>query len=195
MLLVLPAALVSVGRWAFWPKVPRQGQTLLADTGSRWRRIGDTVAVRPAATVLATLVVLGALASGFGGRGRGLGPRLGLRGRHQRRWTSAWPPETPLLAFLFLVALGVDYSIFLVIRAREEAVEHGTREGMLRALAAVFAVLGVLPLVVLAQIGTVICIGVLLDTLVVRTLLVPAPAQLLGERSWWPCRVHSTTPG
>ncbi len=108
----------------------------------------------------------------------------------------------PLLAFLFLVALGVDYNIFLVTRAREEGVEHGTREGMLRALtatggvitsagillAAVFAVLGVLPLVVLAQLGTVICIGVLLDTLLVRTVLVPALALLLGDRFWWPRR-------
>ncbi len=109
----------------------------------------------------------------------------------------------PLLAFLFLVALGVDYNIFLVARAREEAAEHGTRQGMLRGLsatggvitsagillAAVFAVLGVLPLVVLAQLGTVICIGVLLDTLVVRTLLVPAIALALGDRFWWPRRV------
>ena len=109
----------------------------------------------------------------------------------------------PLLAFLFLVALGVDYNIFLVTRAREEAVEHGTREGMLRALtatggvitsagillAAVFAVLGVLPLVVLAQLGAIIFVGVLLDTLVVRTVLVPALALTLGETFWWPRRV------
>lgn len=111
--------------------------------------------------------------------------------------------STPLFAFLFLVALGVDYNIFLVTRASEEAREHGSREGMLRALsatggvitsagillAAVFAVLGVLPLVVLAQIGTVICLGVLLDTLLVRTVLVPALAVLLGDRFWWPRRV------
>jgi RND superfamily putative drug exporter len=111
--------------------------------------------------------------------------------------------STPLFAFLFLVALGVDYNIFLVTRAREEAREHGSRQGMLRALsatggvitsagillAAVFAVLGVLPLVVLAQIGTVICLGVLLDTLLVRTVLVPALAVLLGDRFWWPRRV------
>jgi len=106
----------------------------------------------------------------------------------------------PLLAFVFLVALGVDYNIFLVTRAREEARRHGAREGMLRGLAAtggvitsagillaaVFAVLGVLPLVVLAQLGVVICIGVLLDTLVVRTLVVPALGLLLGDRFWWP---------
>jgi RND superfamily putative drug exporter len=111
--------------------------------------------------------------------------------------------KIPLFAFLFLVALGVDYNIFLVTRAREEARTHGSREGMLRALAvtggvitsagillaAVFAVLGVLPLVALAQLGTIICVGVLLDTLVVRTLLVPAVAVLLGDRFWWPRRV------
>ena len=111
--------------------------------------------------------------------------------------------KIPLFAFLFLVALGVDYNIFLVTRAREEAREHGSREGMLRALtvtggvitsagillAAVFAVLGVLPLVALAQLGTIICVGVLLDTLVVRTMLVPAIAVLLGDRFWWPRRV------
>ncbi|QWF22423.1 MMPL family transporter [Nocardioides sp. LMS-CY] len=115
--------------------------------------------------------------------------------------------KIPLFAFLFLVALGVDYNIFLVTRAREEARGHGSREGMLRALtvtggvitsagillAAVFAVLGVLPLVALAQLGTIICIGVLLDTLVVRTLLVPAAAVLLGDRFWWPGRVGPPT--
>jgi len=109
----------------------------------------------------------------------------------------------PLFAFLFLVALGVDYNIFLVTRAREESAGHGSRDGMLRALsatggvitsagillAAVFAVLGVLPLVVLAQLGTIICLGVLLDTLLVRTLLVPALGLLLGDRFWWPRRV------
>lgn len=109
----------------------------------------------------------------------------------------------PLLAFLFLVALGVDYNIFLVTRAREEGRVHGPREGMLRALgatggvitsagillAAVFAVLGVLPLVVLAQLGVIVCLGVLLDTLVVRTMLVPALALVLGERFWWPRRI------
>ena len=111
----------------------------------------------------------------------------------------------PLLAFLFLVALGVDYNIFLVTRALEEAKGHGLREGMLRGLtatggvitsagillAAVFAVLGVLPLVVLAQLGIVIFVGVLLDTLLVRTVLVPALTWLLGERFWWPRTVEA----
>lgn len=111
--------------------------------------------------------------------------------------------QAPLYAFVFLVALGVDYNIFLITRAAEESREHGSREGMLRALAAtggvitsagillaaVFAVLGVLPLVVLAQIGVIICIGVLLDTLVVRTVMVPSIALLLGDRFWWPRRI------
>ncbi len=108
----------------------------------------------------------------------------------------------PLFSFLFLVALGVDYNIFLTTRAREERTELGTRGGMLRALAAtggvitsagillaaVFAVLGVLPVVALMQIGVIVCIGVLLDTLVVRTLVVPALAFWLGDRFWWPAR-------
>ncbi|MFD6567487.1 MMPL family transporter [Micromonospora profundi] len=105
-----------------------------------------------------------------------------------------------LLAFVFLVALGVDYNIFLVTRAREDARTAGTRAGMLSALrvtggvitsagvllAAVFAVLGVLPLITLTQIGIIVCIGVLLDTLLVRTVLVPALAFMLGDRFWWP---------
>jgi RND superfamily putative drug exporter len=116
----------------------------------------------------------------------------------------------PLLAFVFLVALGVDYNIFLVTRAREEAATHGAATGMLRALtatggvitsagillAAVFAVLGVLPLVVLAQLGVVICVGVLLDTLLVRTVVVPALGVWLGDRFWWPRKLtrHAREP-
>ncbi|WP_411699763.1 MMPL family transporter [Conyzicola sp.] len=110
-----------------------------------------------------------------------------------------------LFSFLFLVALGVDYNIFLVTRAREEAVQHGTKTGMIRALsstggvitsagillAAVFAVLGVLPLITLTQIGIIVCIGVLLDTLLVRTVLVPALAFIAGERFWWPSKLHA----
>jgi len=105
-----------------------------------------------------------------------------------------------ILAFLFLVALGVDYSIFLVTRAQEEARVIGTREGMKKALgatggvitsagillAAVFTVLGVLPLIALAQVGTIVGIGVLLDTLLVRTVIVPAIAFTAGKKFWWP---------
>ena len=107
-----------------------------------------------------------------------------------------------LYSFLFLVALGVDYNIFLVTRAKEESEKLGLREGMIKALAstggvitsagillaAVFAVLGVLPLVALAQIGVIVCIGVLLDTLLVRTVIVPALAFLAGEKFWWPSK-------
>ncbi|HEV7483333.1 MAG TPA: MMPL family transporter, partial [Solirubrobacterales bacterium] len=105
-----------------------------------------------------------------------------------------------LLAFLFLVALGVDYNIFLMARAREESVGRGTREGTLVALvntggvvtgaglilAGTFATLTLLPLEELVQIGATVAIGVLLDTFVVRALLIPAIAYRLGERTWWP---------
>jgi len=108
-----------------------------------------------------------------------------------------------LLSFIFLVALGVDYNIFLMTRAREEAAVHGTREGMLVALqstgtvvtgaglilAGTFATLTLLPLEALVQIGATVALGVLLDTFVVRTLLIPAITYLLGERAWWPSRV------
>lgn len=106
----------------------------------------------------------------------------------------------PLFAFLFLVALGVDYTIFLVTRAREENVTHETREAMVRAvsatgavitsagvvLAAVFAVLGVLPLIVLTQLGIVVGLGILLDTFLVRTVVIPALWSLVGAKVWWP---------
>ena len=109
-------------------------------------------------------------------------------------------PSLPLFAFVFLVALGVDYNIFLIARAREETVKHGTREGMLRALAVTgavitsagivlagtFSVLAVLPLVFLTEIGFVVAFGVLLDTFLVRSVLVPAIAISLGPRFWWP---------
>jgi putative drug exporter of the RND superfamily len=121
---------------------------------------------------------------------------------------AALDTEVPLLSFLFLVALGVDYNIFLATRAREEAGARGARPGMLTALAAtggvitsagillaaVFAVLGVLPLVTLTELGIIVGIGVLLDTLLVRTLLVPAVAMLLGDRFWWPGRPRPPAP-
>ncbi|MDX6601292.1 MAG: putative drug exporter of the superfamily [Solirubrobacterales bacterium] len=105
-----------------------------------------------------------------------------------------------LLAFIFLVALGVDYNIFLMTRAREEAALHGTRDGVLIALegtgtvvtsaglilAGTFATLTLLPLEELVQIGATVAVGVLLDTFVVRSLLIPAITYLCGERAWWP---------
>jgi RND superfamily putative drug exporter len=354
-LVVLPAVLVLFGRWIFWPVVPRVGQSQLVEGRSLWRRVGDTVARRPAAFVAGTLVLLAGMSVGItqinaglstsdqfikkpeaiaaaqrlaasfpagssdpvivvtradGQRvadtaervdgvasaavtnsGSGLtkvdvvldagpGSDAAAQGVRDLRAALADVPSTyvggseaqtidaadaaahdrlvimplilglvfaalvlllrsfvapvvlvltvvgtylaalgaawwvftailgfdaldvtaPLTSFLFLVALGVDYNIFLVTRAREESAGHGSREGMLRGLAAtggvitsagillaaVFAVLGVLPLVVLAQVGAIICIGVLLDTLVVRTVLVPAIAAVLGDRFWWP---------
>ena len=109
-------------------------------------------------------------------------------------------PSLPLFAFVFLVALGIDYNIFLMARVREETIRHGTREGMKRGLAVTggvitaagvvlagtFSVLAVLPLVFLTQIGFVIAFGVLLDTFIVRSLLVPALTFELGPRIWWP---------
>lgn len=108
----------------------------------------------------------------------------------------------PLLAFLFLVALGVDYTIFLVHRVRHEATRVGTRAAVVRGvsttgvvvtsagivLAGVFAALGVLPLVTLGQLGLIVGLGVVVDTMVVRTLLVPALITVLGNRFWWPSR-------
>ncbi|MET0614741.1 MAG: MMPL family transporter [Thermoleophilaceae bacterium] len=109
-------------------------------------------------------------------------------------------PSLPLFAFVFLVALGVDYNIFLMARAREETLTHGTRAGMLRALAVTggvitsagivlagtFSVLAVLPLVFLTEIGFVVAFGVLLDTFLVRSVLVPALVEMIGPKIWWP---------
>ncbi|NYD66624.1 MMPL family transporter [Agromyces atrinae] len=109
-------------------------------------------------------------------------------------------PSVPLFGFVFLVALGVDYNIFLMTRVREESILLGTRAGILRGLtvtggvitsaglvlAATFAALGVIPILFLAQISFIVAFGVLLDTFLVRTLLVPALAYDLGRRIWWP---------
>jgi putative drug exporter of the RND superfamily len=109
-------------------------------------------------------------------------------------------PGLPLFTFIFLVALGIDYNIFLMARVREEALTHGTRDGTIRGLAVTgavitsaglvlagtFSVLGVLPLVFLTEIGFTIAVGVLIDTLLVRSLLVPALTLEIGDRVWWP---------
>ncbi|MFG3473933.1 MMPL family transporter [Streptomyces sp. NPDC047980] len=111
--------------------------------------------------------------------------------------------SVPLYGFVFLVALGVDYNIFLMSRVREEALLHGTREGVLRGLtatggvitsagvvlAATFAALAVIPLAFLVQIAFIVAFGVLLDTLVVRSLLVPALVRDIGRTAWWPGRL------
>jgi RND superfamily putative drug exporter len=109
----------------------------------------------------------------------------------------------PLYVFVFLVALGIDYNIFLMTRVREESLAHGTREGILRGLvatggvitsagivlAATFAALGVLPVLFLAQIAFIVAIGVLIDTVIVRSLLVPALGYDIGRKIWWPSRL------
>ncbi|MBD0691387.1 hypothetical protein BG452_34610 [Streptomyces sp. CBMA123] len=109
----------------------------------------------------------------------------------------------PLFVFVFLVALGIDYNIFLMTRIREESTRHGTRQGALVGLSATggvitsaglilagtFAVLGTLPLVGLAEIGFAVALGVLLDTLVVRSVLVTAPTMDLDRHMWWPGRL------
>ena len=109
-------------------------------------------------------------------------------------------PSFPLFAFVFLVALGIDYNIFLMTRVREEALVHGTRAGTLKGLAvtggvitsagivlaATFSALGVLPLVPFAELGFAVAFGVLLDTLVVRSLLVPALVHDIDDPVWWP---------
>jgi RND superfamily putative drug exporter len=109
-------------------------------------------------------------------------------------------PSLPLWSFVFLVALGIDYNIFLMARVREEALRHGTRQGMVRGLAVTggvitsagivlagtFSVLAALPLVFLTELGFVIAFGVLLDTFVVRSVLVPALVFDIGPRVWWP---------
>ncbi len=122
----------------------------------------------------------------------------------------AYDPVLPLIVFIFLVALGSDYNIFLMSRVREEAALHGTSEGMLRALTATgpvitsaglilagtFSVLAVLPVYDLFEIGFAVGVGVLLDTFVVRTILVPVgDVAARRERAWWPARPHESESG
>jgi RND superfamily putative drug exporter len=106
----------------------------------------------------------------------------------------------PTFAFIFLVSLGIDYTIFLMARVREEAREHGTREGMLRALSATgpvitsagvilagtFSVLMTLPVTFTFDLGFMVALGILLDTFIVRTIMVPAAVELIGDKIWWP---------
>lgn len=175
-----------------------------ADTSSRDRKIIVPLVLVAVFLLLAALlrslvaplllvVAMAAVwAASLGIGGLLFGPVLGFHGMD---------PGLPLLSFVFLVALGVDYGIFLMHRMREEA-EHGADAGRsavtaLEAtggviasagivLAATFTVLASLPLVMMVEMGTTIALGVLLDTFVVRTFLVPAASTLLGARVWWP---------
>ena len=116
-------------------------------------------------------------------------------------------PSTSLIGFVFLVALGIDYSIFLMTRVREESIRQGTHPGILKGLsatggvitsagvvlAATFAALGVIPILFLAQIGFIVAFGVLLDAIVVRSLLVPALSYDVGRKIWWPSKLSRET--
>lgn len=112
-------------------------------------------------------------------------------------------PAVPLYGFVFLVALGIDYNIFLMTRVREESLKHGTRQGVLRGLtvtggvitsagvvlAATFAALSVIPILFLVQLAFIVAFGVLLDTFIVRSLLVPALTYDIGRAVWWPSKL------
>ena len=112
-------------------------------------------------------------------------------------------PSVPLYGFVFLVALGIDYNIFLMTRVREETIKHGTHAGITRGLAitggvitsaglvlaATFAALAVIPILFLLQLAFIVAFGVLLDTIVVRTILVPALAHDIGRTIWWPSQL------
>jgi RND superfamily putative drug exporter len=114
-------------------------------------------------------------------------------------------PGFPLFSFVFLVALGIDYNIFLMTRVREETMHLGTRKGALVALtstggvitsaglvlAATFLVLGTIPVVFLAQLGVAVALGVILDTMIVRSVLVTAINMDLGGKIWWPSKLDS----
>ncbi|SDH78255.1 MMPL family transporter [Agrococcus jejuensis] len=120
----------------------------------------------------------------------------------------AMDPSVPLFAFVFLVALGVDYNIFLMTRVREEALRRGHREGVLTGLrvtgsvitsagvvlAATFAALAVIPVLFLLQIAIIVALGVLIDTVLVRSLLVPALSLEIGRATWWPSRLSRGVP-
>lgn len=121
-------------------------------------------------------------------------------------WIFEFPgadPSVPLYGFVFLVALGIDYNIFLMTRVREESLKHGTRAGVLRGLtvtggvitsagvvlAATFAALSVIPILFLVQLAFIVAFGVLLDTFIVRSLLVPALTYDIGRAVWWPSKL------
>jgi RND superfamily putative drug exporter len=149
-------------------------------------------------SILAPVLLIGSVVLSFGAT-------IGISAlvfNHVFKFVGA-DPAVPLYGFIFLVALGVDYNIFLMTRVREESLLHGTRQGVLRGLtitggvitsagivlAATFAALGVIPVLFLSQIAFIVGFGVLLDTIVVRSLLVPALAYDIGRAIWWPSKL------
>jgi len=151
------------------------------------------------APVLLTATVVVSFAASFGLSALIFRYVLGFAGTDQ---------GVPLYAFIFLVALGVDYNIFLMSRAREEAQRHGLAEGTRRSLAltgtvitsagivlaATFGVLALLPIVIMIEVGISVALGILLDTLVVRSILVPALSLDIGRWMWWPARLGKPPP-
>ncbi|WP_405581307.1 MMPL family transporter [Streptomyces sp. NBC_01190] len=149
------------------------------------------------APLLLTAAMVAVWGAALGIGGLLFGPVLGLHGID---------PGLPLLSFVFLVALGVDYGIFLLHRMREEAARGADAGSATRTalestggviasagvvLAATFTVLATLPLVMMVELGLVVALGVLLDTFLVRTFLIPAATALIGRRLWWPARLPS----
>jgi uncharacterized membrane protein YdfJ with MMPL/SSD domain len=179
MLTMLPAALTICGRGWFWPRVPHVGE------------VGLRALLAP------LLLVLSVILSFAAALGTGIFVSTHIFG------FPGVDPSLPLLCFVFLVALGIDYNIFLMARVREEAQRHGTRQGTLRGLAVTgsvitgagivlagtFGALAVLPLIVLTEIGFIVAFGVLLDTFIVRSVIVPALVMDVGRRVWWPSRM------
>jgi RND superfamily putative drug exporter len=161
--------------------------------------------------VLAPVLLIGTVILSFGAAlglstllFHGLYPHLFSEGEGFKHADASFP----LFVFTFLVALGIDYNIFLMTRVREETLQRGTRRGSLVALqatggvitsaglvlAATFAVLGSLPLVFLAELGTAVALGVMLDTMIVRSVLVTALNLDLGGRIWWPSKLDRQPP-
>jgi putative drug exporter of the RND superfamily len=156
--------------------------------------IGIILAILLRALVAPLVLIASVLVSFFGTLGLSIWFFIEVRG------ADGVDASLPTYAFIFLVALGIDYTIFLMSRVREEARVHGTREGTLRALAATgpvitsagiilagtFSVLMTLPVSFAFNIGFMVAVGILLDTFIVRTVMVPAAIELLGDRVWWP---------
>ena len=181
MMSLFPALLVIFGRWIFWPVVPHYGSPDPTERGV-WARTGRRIARRPRMIWAVT-----ALALAF-------------------RYVFDYAGEAtdfPLFVFVFLVALGIDYNIFLTTRIREEAARQGTRGGVVTGLAATgavitsaglvlagtFAALGTLPMVAFAEIGFTVALGVLIDTFIVRSVLVTSLFLDVGPKVWWPHRL------
>ncbi|HEX7269209.1 MAG TPA: MMPL family transporter [Streptosporangiaceae bacterium] len=154
-------------------------------------------------SVVAAFLLIGTVVLSFGAA-------LGLSAlvfRHAFGFAGA-DTAMPLFAFVFLVALGIDYNIFLMTRVREESKHSGTRMGAITGLGATggvitsaglilagtFATLGTLPLVILTEIGFTVAIGVLIDTIIVRSVLVTALTLDVGRHMWWPSRLSRPSP-